>query len=569
MEQNPHSLDRGLHHRLLRHRRARRYIYVRDELHLVEGSGSGARSTRRKAKGYLGKTPVRQGLRGRGLRPHRRRRVHLRRRDVAPQLARGPARRAAPQAAVPGAGRRVRLPDDGQQRRDDRRSCRPCSSMGGDEFSQALGAPPLQRRRRAPLRRQRPREEAGRLRGARRAHAARAHLRSRRRHRWATASCSASSRAARRARCTCADEIVNVPERPALRRRGNGKSVLDVPLGVDTFRAVGSMLGTCCAIVLIGRGRPGARAPQPDAASTATSRAGSARRAARAAAGSSASSTRSSPARAAIEELDRLHEIANNIMGNTICAFGDGTAHAGARLRAASYRKQFEDYVRTAGKSQTREARAYERRASASSSSRSARVVALVGAIVTVAREEPDPRRDGAARRRSSASRACSCSSNAQFLAAIQLIVYAGAVVVLFVFVIMLLGPDAARRPDRDAEGAARRASSAGVCSALAGSARGAAARVARRSRADALRPAPPGSRQRRGRRPRALHARPRAVRARDGAAHRRRRRRDRRRARPAPAPKRRSSARARPSACSTARCIRATPGGRSRKEGA
>lgn len=33
---------------------------------------------------------------------------------------------------------------------------------------------------------------------------------------------------------------------------------------------------------------------------------------------------------------------------------------------------------------------------------------------------------------------------NAQFLAAIQVIVYAGAVVVLFVFVIMLLGPDAA-----------------------------------------------------------------------------------------------------------------------------
>jgi len=38
---------------------------------------------------------------------------------------------------------------------------------------------------------------------------------------------------------------------------------------------------------------------------------------------------------------------------------------------------------------------------------------------------------------------------HAEFLAAIQLIVYAGAVVVLFVFVIMLLGPDAggARRP--------------------------------------------------------------------------------------------------------------------------
>jgi NADH-quinone oxidoreductase subunit J len=37
---------------------------------------------------------------------------------------------------------------------------------------------------------------------------------------------------------------------------------------------------------------------------------------------------------------------------------------------------------------------------------------------------------------------------NAQFLAAIQLIVYAGAVVVLFVFVIMLLGPDAGHIKD-------------------------------------------------------------------------------------------------------------------------
>jgi NADH-quinone oxidoreductase subunit J len=42
---------------------------------------------------------------------------------------------------------------------------------------------------------------------------------------------------------------------------------------------------------------------------------------------------------------------------------------------------------------------------------------------------------------------------NAQFLAAIQLIVYAGAVVVLFVFVIMLLGPDA-----RDGDGSNARA---------------------------------------------------------------------------------------------------------------
>jgi NADH-quinone oxidoreductase subunit J len=42
----------------------------------------------------------------------------------------------------------------------------------------------------------------------------------------------------------------------------------------------------------------------------------------------------------------------------------------------------------------------------------------------------------------------------AEFLAAIQLIVYAGAVVVLFVFVIMLLGPDAGAEEDYFADGA-------------------------------------------------------------------------------------------------------------------
>ncbi|MEO8876024.1 MAG: NADH-quinone oxidoreductase subunit J [Polyangiaceae bacterium] len=40
---------------------------------------------------------------------------------------------------------------------------------------------------------------------------------------------------------------------------------------------------------------------------------------------------------------------------------------------------------------------------------------------------------------------------HAEFLAAIQLIVYAGAIIVLFLFVIMLLGPDAT--PARDSKG--------------------------------------------------------------------------------------------------------------------
>lgn len=57
---------------------------------------------------------------------------------------------------------------------------------------------------------------------------------------------------------------------------------------------------------------------------------------------------------------------------------------------------------------------------------------------------------------------------NAQFLAAIQLIVYAGAVVVLFVFVIMLLGPDAgANKGDREPTGKLARLLAGGLMAVI------------------------------------------------------------------------------------------------------
>ncbi|MBM4361523.1 MAG: NADH-quinone oxidoreductase subunit J [Deltaproteobacteria bacterium] len=57
----------------------------------------------------------------------------------------------------------------------------------------------------------------------------------------------------------------------------------------------------------------------------------------------------------------------------------------------------------------------------------------------------------------------------AEFLAAIQLIVYAGAIVVLFVFVIMLLGADAA--PVREVQGKVAKGLAGGVLAASAGGA--------------------------------------------------------------------------------------------------
>ncbi|MBL8603274.1 MAG: NADH-quinone oxidoreductase subunit NuoF [Myxococcales bacterium] len=105
----------------------------------------------------------------------------------------------------------------------------------------------------------------------------------------------------------------------------HGKSHLDVPMGVDTMRALGTMLGTCCAIVMddttsmvrvaenlmlfyahesCGQCTPCregcswmARLCRKFAAGTAT-----------------------------MNDLEVLNDVANNIMGNTICALGDGAA---------------------------------------------------------------------------------------------------------------------------------------------------------------------------------------------------------------------------------------------------
>src|SRR5262249_57921149 len=46
------------------------------------------------------------------------------------------------------------------------------------------------------------------------------------------------------------EETVNAPDPKAPLHPWHGKSVFDVPLGVDTMRGVGTMLGTCCVTVI-------------------------------------------------------------------------------------------------------------------------------------------------------------------------------------------------------------------------------------------------------------------------------------------------------------------------------
>jgi NADH-quinone oxidoreductase subunit F len=148
-----------------------------------------------------------------------------------------------------------------------------------------------------------------------------------------------------------ADEVVSAPNEKSPLHPWHGKSVLDVPLGVDTFRTLGTMLGTCCAVVLSTQACP-VRAMHnlmrfyrhESCGQCTPCREGSAwlhRILDRIVAGE-----------ATIEELDRLHEIADNIMGNTICAFGEGTAMPALGF-LRKFRKEFVEYIKTRGASST------------------------------------------------------------------------------------------------------------------------------------------------------------------------------------------------------------------------
>jgi NADH-quinone oxidoreductase subunit F len=146
-----------------------------------------------------------------------------------------------------------------------------------------------------------------------------------------------------------ADEIVNVND-PRFAPY-NGKPFLDLPLGVDTFRMSGSMLGTCCATVL-------SDAVDPVLALHNLMRfyrhesCGQCTPCREGCGWIERILDKIVEGRGSMEELDRIHEIASDITGNTICAFGDGAAQP-ALAFVRKYRKHFEDYVLTGGKSQT------------------------------------------------------------------------------------------------------------------------------------------------------------------------------------------------------------------------
>ncbi|MBX3181242.1 MAG: NADH-quinone oxidoreductase subunit NuoF [Polyangiaceae bacterium] len=139
------------------------------------------------------------------------------------------------------------------------------------------------------------------------------------------------------------EEIVNVEgdERFA---PYNGKSVLDLPMGVDTYRRTGNMLGTCCAIVLNDSVDP-VRAAQNLARFYRHESCGQCTPCREGCGWIERLFDKVVAGEATLEELNQVHQVASNIMGNTICAFGDGAATPMLAF-VRKFRPQFEEYVR-------------------------------------------------------------------------------------------------------------------------------------------------------------------------------------------------------------------------------
>ena len=122
----------------------------------------------------------------------------------------------------------------------------------------------------------------------------------------------------------------------------DGKSEIDVPMAVDLFRALGTMLGTCCATVIddsvnmVEVTRNLMRFYRHESCGQCTP--------CREGTGwlvdvlDQIAEGRGKPS-----DVDLLVEIANNMMGNTICAFADGTA-----MPLLGMVRQFEEEFRAA-----------------------------------------------------------------------------------------------------------------------------------------------------------------------------------------------------------------------------
>ena len=124
-------------------------------------------------------------------------------------------------------------------------------------------------------------------------------------------------------------------------------------MGVDTMRGVGTMLGTCCVTVMA-EGTDPLLAFQNLMQFYRHESCGQCTPCREGSGWLDRNLRKMLAGKASMKELDDLSDIADNIMGNTICAFGEGTAMP-ALAFLQKFRPELEAYVR--GEKKSKDAR--------------------------------------------------------------------------------------------------------------------------------------------------------------------------------------------------------------------
>ncbi len=141
-----------------------------------------------------------------------------------------------------------------------------------------------------------------------------------------------------------ADAIIDAPDEKSPLHAWHGKSALDVPLGVDTARGMGTMLGTCC-LTIMAEGTSMVAAMHNLMQFYRHESCGQCTPCREGSGWLLRLVEKIYDGKGAMEDLDTLLDVANGTMGNTICAFGEGMAMPALGFLKA-YRGEFEQFIK-------------------------------------------------------------------------------------------------------------------------------------------------------------------------------------------------------------------------------
>jgi NADH-quinone oxidoreductase subunit F len=139
-------------------------------------------------------------------------------------------------------------------------------------------------------------------------------------------------------------DVFHMPDEKSPLHKYHGKPVFDVPMGVDTMRIAGTMLGTCC-LTVIAEGTDMVRVAHNIARFYRHESCGQCTPCREGMGWLERIFDKIAAGNGDLGELDQISDIASNIIGNTICAFGDGAAMPILGL-VKKFRPEFEAAIR-------------------------------------------------------------------------------------------------------------------------------------------------------------------------------------------------------------------------------